>query len=146
MVSFSSTGNAAESKYRLVYIDCPGSLQQCVDSETNNLYCSNSCDVPPSPSIDKGSSGNTEPVLTLLGPETVVVAYGVAYSACPTTGTPTGPCDQGATASDAEDGVLTYNVKVCPFDAPSQSLYSLVSMIDAKITRRCIFLTNGLIR
>ncbi|KAJ9529614.1 hypothetical protein QJQ45_014372 [Haematococcus lacustris] len=138
-------GNIANTIWRLVYVDCPPGRQTCGPDDSGSFYCAVLCGVPDvnmGNSLAAGSSNssaylqlrNTAPTLTILGPPIIAIPQGTPYTLCPVAGDSVVPCEQGAIASDAEDGDLSYRVKACDSTNSAQSLLYYVGLTACNFT------------
>lgn len=142
------SGNIARTIYRLVYVDCPPPLVVCGPNDNKNYYCGVICgvrDMNLQNSTQKTSFNNdspelrkllnTPPVISLQGPPTVRIKQGTPYTVCPKGGESRTQCDLGAKASDAEDGDISYRLKVCDdLGYQNQTLFYFVGVTGCNIT------------
>ena len=126
-------GNLGLPKYRLVFYSCRKDQLTCTDNNTDSLYCADSCGIDPT--VSASTNDNLPPSIALVGPSVNRIPVGSQYMICPASGDPALPCDLGATATDPEDGDLTYRIQACPFSRKGgQSQAFLVGLTNCEIS------------
>lgn len=119
-------GNVAKSARRLVAVACPNSESYCIINSTGVPTCTvrGICGLDVSLAVGT-TNGTTDlrststavaptpPNITLNGPARIEIDQGAPYDFCTPSQTGTALCDRGASARDAQDGVITSLIRVC---------------------------------
>ncbi|GLI62029.1 hypothetical protein VaNZ11_004606, partial [Volvox africanus] len=114
------TGNIAQPATRLVRLVCPTNETYCIDADnlpacTSNGICGNAM-ATTSNSITNTTTNTittNPPKLILVGTSVIQIQQGAQYDRCTALMPQVQPCDPGAVASDARDGILSMQVQVC---------------------------------